>query len=149
MARRDQDGGQKMYRDAPASDAEWDKVSPPRSGGSASPKRDIIALSAPPPETAPDDEQPTPERPVETPDRRSQPGEKTERPAKPAEREGEPDDPPASKEEKPAAKDEKPPEKPRKSLLRRHPLMAGAGLIALLVAGVAAYVYWKIGRAHV
>ena len=142
MARRNQDGGQKMYKDAPASEAEWDKVSPPRSGGSASPKRDIIALRTPPPETTPDDEAPAAERPVETPDRPADPGEKTERPAKPAEKEGEPDDQPASKEEEPAAKDEKPPEKPRKSFLRRHPLMAGAGLIALLVAGAAAYVYW-------
>ena len=57
MARRNQDGGQKMYNDAPASEADWDKVSPPRSGGSASPKRDIIALRAPPPET-PEDERP-------------------------------------------------------------------------------------------
>ena len=40
-----------MYKDAPASEADWDKVSPPRSGGSASPKRDIIALRAPPSET--------------------------------------------------------------------------------------------------
>ena len=70
------------------------------------------------------------------------PAEKTERPAKPAEKEAEPANRPASKEEKPAAKDEKPREKPRKNFLRRHPLMAGAGLIALLVAGAAAYVYW-------
>ena len=50
MARRNQDRGQKMYTDAPASEADWDKVSPPRSGGAASPKRDIISLRAPPPE---------------------------------------------------------------------------------------------------
>jgi membrane fusion protein (multidrug efflux system) len=139
MARRIQDSGQKMYKDAPASEADWDKVSPPRSGGAATPNRDIISLRAPPAETPPADE-----RPVETPDtdRPAEPGEKTERPAKPAEKEGEPADQPASKEEKLAAKDEKPPEKPRKSFLRRHPLMAGAGLIALLVAGAAAYVYW-------
>jgi len=139
MARRIQDSGQKMYKDAPASEADWDKVSPPRSGGAASPNRDIISLRAPPAETPPADE-----RPVETPetDRPAEPGDKTERPAKPPEREGEPADQPVSKEEKPAAKDEKPPEKPRKSFLRRHPLMAGAGLIAVLVAGAAAYVYW-------
>ena len=63
MARRNQDSGQKMYKDAPASEADWDKVSPPRSGGSASPKRDIISLRAPPPETPP-----AAERPVETPE---------------------------------------------------------------------------------
>jgi membrane fusion protein, multidrug efflux system len=132
MARRIPDSGQKMYKDAPASEADWDKVSPPRSGGSASPKRDIISLRAPPAETPPADE-----RPVEAPetDRPAEPGEKTERPAKPAEKEGETADQPASK-------DETPPEKPRKSFLRRHPLMAGVGLIALLVAGAAAYVYW-------
>ena len=135
MVSRNQDQGQQMYKDAPTSEADWDKGSPPRSGGSASPKRDIIALRAPPSETPPADE-----RPVETPetDRPAEP----ERPAKPAEKEGEPADQSASKEEKPAAKDEKPPEKPRKSFLRRHPLMAGAGLIALLVAGATAYVYW-------
>jgi membrane fusion protein, multidrug efflux system len=139
MALRIQDSGHKMYNDAPASEIDWNKVSPPRSGGSTSPKRDIISLRAPPSEAPPADE-----RPVETPetDRPADPGEKTERPAKPGEKEGEPSDQPASKEEKPAARDEKPPEKPRKSFLRRHPLMAGAGLIVLLVAGAAAYIYW-------
>jgi hypothetical protein len=53
-----------MYKDAPTSEADWDKVSPPRSGGSASPKRDIIALRAPPSETSPKAEQPAAERPV-------------------------------------------------------------------------------------
>jgi membrane fusion protein, multidrug efflux system len=139
MARRIQDSGQKMYRDAPAPEADWNKVSPPRTGGAASPNRDFISLRAPPAE-APEDEAPAAERPVETPDRPAEPGEKTERPAKPAE--GEPGDQPASKEDKPAAKDSPPPEKPRKNFLRRHPLMAGAGLIAFLIAGAAAYVYW-------
>jgi membrane fusion protein (multidrug efflux system) len=132
MASRNQDQGQQMYKDAPASEADWDKVSPPRSGGSASPKRDIMSLRAPPPETPLADE-----RPVETPetDRPGEPAEKTERPARPAEKEAKPGD-------QPAPKDEKPPEKPRKGFLRRHPLMAGAGLVALLVAGAATYVYW-------
>ncbi len=113
-----------MYKDAPASEADWDKISPPRSGGSASPKRDIISLRAPPPEAPPADE-----RPVETPetDRPAEPAEKTERPAEPA-----------SNEKKPGEKEEK----PRKNFLRRHPFMAAAGLIALLIAGAAAYVYW-------
>jgi membrane fusion protein (multidrug efflux system) len=124
-----------MYKDAPTLEADWDKVSPPRSGGSASPKRDIIALRAPLREPSPEAEQPAAERPVETPDRPAKPDEKTESPAKPAEKEAEPVDQQASKENKPD-------EKPRKSFLRRHPLMAGAGLIALLVAGVAGYVYW-------
>jgi membrane fusion protein, multidrug efflux system len=124
-----------MYKDAPAPEADWDRVSSPRSGGSASPKRDIIALRAPPREPAPEAEQPAAERPVETPDRPAKPDEKTESPAKPAEKEAQPGDRQASKEKKPD-------EKPRKSFLRRHPLMAGAGIIALLVAGVAGYVYW-------
>jgi membrane fusion protein (multidrug efflux system) len=124
-----------MYKDAPTLEADWDRVSPPRSVGSASPKRDIIALRAPPREPSPEAEQPAAERPVETPDRPAKPDEKTESPAKPAEKEAEPVDQQASKENKPD-------EKPRKSFLRRHPLMAGAGLIALLVAGVAGYVYW-------
>jgi membrane fusion protein (multidrug efflux system) len=124
-----------MYKDAPTLEADWDRVSPPRSVGSASPKRDIIALRAPPREPSPEAEQPTAERPVETPDRPAKPDEKTESPAKPAEKEAEPVDQQASKEKKPD-------EKPRKSFLRRRPLMAGAGLIALLVAGVAGYVYW-------
>jgi membrane fusion protein (multidrug efflux system) len=124
-----------MYKDAPTLEADWDKVSPPRSGGSASPKRDIIALRAPPREPSPEAEQPAAERPVETPDRPAKPDEKTESPAKPAEKEAEPGDQQASKEKKPD-------EKPRKNFLRRHPLMGGAGLVALLVAGAAAYVYW-------
>jgi membrane fusion protein (multidrug efflux system) len=91
-----------------------------------------MSLRAPPPETPLADE-----RPVETPesDRPGEPAEKTERPARPAEKEAKPGD-------QPAPKDEKPPEKPRKGFLRRHPLMAGAGLVALLVAGAATYVYW-------
>ncbi len=51
MARRNQDQGQQMYKDAPTSEPDWDKVSSSRSGGSASPKRDIIALRAPARET--------------------------------------------------------------------------------------------------
>ena len=79
MARGNQDPGQQMYKDAPASEVDWDKASPPRSGGSASPKRDIISLRAPPSETPPTDE-----RPVEIPetDRPAEPEEKTERRAK-------------------------------------------------------------------
>ena len=132
MARRDQDRGQQMYKDAPAPEADWDKGYGPRAGGSATPKRDIIALRAPPAETPPGAE-----RPVETPetDRPAAPAGKTERPAEPAEKEAKPG-------QQPAAIEEKPTQKPRKSFLRRHPLMAGAGLIALLAAGAATYVYW-------
>jgi membrane fusion protein, multidrug efflux system len=133
MASRNPDRGQQMYKDAPASEADWDKVSPPRSGGSASPKRDIIALRAPPSEIAPEAE-----RPADVPDKTAPPAEpveKTERPADPAEQEAKP-------EQQPASKENKADEKPRKSFLRRHPFLAGAGLIALLALGAAAYVYW-------
>src|SRR3984957_20467759 len=132
MARRNQDRGQQMYKDAPASEADWDKVSPPRSGGSGSPKRDIVSWRAPPPETPP-----AAERPVETPetDRPAEPAEKTERPAKPTEKEADPG-------QKTAAKEEKPGEKPRKNFLRRHPILAPVGLIALLLAAAAGYLYW-------
>ena len=124
-----------MYKDAPASDGEWDKVSPPRSGGSVSPKRDIIALRAPPSETSREPEEPAAERPVETPeiDHPAEPAE-TERPGKPAE-EAEPG-------RQPAAKDEKPSEKPRKGFLRRHPVLAPVGLVGVLLAAAAGYLYW-------
>ena len=126
-----------MYKDAPTSEADWDKVSPPRSGGSASPKRDIIALRAPPSERSREAEEPVAERPVETPEieHPAEPAEKTERPAKPAEKEANPG-------QQPAAKDEKPGEKPRKGFLRRHPVLAPVGLIALLMVAAAGYLYW-------
>jgi membrane fusion protein, multidrug efflux system len=126
-----------MYKDAPASEAAWDKVSPPRAGGSASPKRDIIALRAPPSETSRKPEEAVAERPVEAPenDRPGEPAEKTERPAKPAEKEAKPG-------QEPTAKGEKPSEKPRKGFLRRHPILAPVGLVALLLAAAAGYLYW-------
>jgi membrane fusion protein (multidrug efflux system) len=137
MARRNQDQGQQMYKDAATSEADWDKASPPRSGGSASPKRDIIALRAPPSERSREPEEPVAERPVETPEieHPAEPAEKTERPAKPAEKEANPG-------QQPAAKDEKPSEKPRKGFLRRHPILAPVGVIALLMVAAAGYLYW-------
>ena len=107
-----------MYQDAPASESDWDKESGPRTGGSASPKRDIITLRVPARETPP-----------------AQPAEKNERPAQPAEKEAKPG-------QQPAAKEEKPGEKPRKGFLRRHPILAPVGLIALLLAAAAGYLYW-------
>ncbi|MGC2784838.1 MAG: biotin/lipoyl-binding protein [Roseiarcus sp.] len=119
-----------MYKDATASEADWDKVSPPRSGGSSSPKRDIIALRAPPSEAPAEAE-----RPAEVPEKTELPAQKTERPSGPSEQEAKPEHEPASEEKKPS-------EKPRRNFLRRHPLMAGVGLIALLAACAAGYVYW-------
>jgi hypothetical protein len=125
-----------MYKDAPASEVDWDKgkVGAPRSGGSATPKRDIIALRASPPESVPQAE-----RPAETPeaDRPTEPEEKTERPAEPAEREAKPGQQPAAKAEKPSGK-------PRKGWLRRHPVLAPLGLLALVLAAAAGYLYWTI-----
>jgi membrane fusion protein (multidrug efflux system) len=121
-----------MYKDASASESDWDKVSPPRSGGSASPKRDIIALRAPSSEIAPEAE-----RPAEAPEKTEPPAEpakKIERPSEPSEQEAKP--------EQPASKEEKSGGKPRRNFLRRHPLVAGVGLLALLAACAAGYVYW-------
>ncbi len=123
MARRNPDRGQQMYKDAPEAEADWDKVSPPRSGGSASPKRDIIALRAPPSET-----------PLEA-ERPAEPAEKAERPTKPVEKEAKPG-------QQPDAQQEKPSEKPRKGFLRRRPILSAVGLIALLLAAAAGYLYW-------
>ncbi len=119
-----------MYTDARASETHLDKVSPPRSGGAASPKRDIISLRSPPPATAP-----RAERPAIVPEKTEPPAEKTERPSGPSEQEAKPERQPASKEEKPSGK-------PGKGLLRRHPFLAGLALIALLAMGAAGYVYW-------
>jgi len=102
-----------MYKDAPASDADWDRE--PRGALSANPKRDVIALSAP----APADERPP------------EPAGKTERRAEPA-----------APGEAPAARDASPGQLPRKGFLRRHPFLAAASLAALIVAGAAGYVYW-------
>ena len=116
-----------MYKDAPASESDWDNDSGPRAGGAANPKRDIMTLRAPARETPP-----AAERPVETPDR---PAEEPERQAEPAEKEAKPG-------QQPVAKEEKPDEKPRKGFLRRHPVLAPVGLIALLLAAAAGYLYW-------
>jgi membrane fusion protein, multidrug efflux system len=107
-----------MYN-APASEASWDEGSAGRGWLSASPKRDFITLRAPPPET-----EPTTERPAE-------PAERTERPAK---KEAEPS-------KQPDAKKEKAGEGP-KGWLRRHPVLTPVGLIALLLAAAAGYLYW-------
>ena len=125
MARRNQDRDQRMFKDAAASESDLDRGSPERLGGSLStrPKRDIITLLPPASET-----QPAAERPAE-PDR------KTERPAGPPEREANPG-------AQPDAQGEKPGQSPSKGWLRRHPLIASVGLVALALAAVAGYLYW-------
>src|SRR5271154_5738941 len=119
MGRRNQDRGQHMYN-APASEANWDEGSPRRGSLSASPKRGIITLRGPRPETEP------------TRGRPAGPAEKTERPAK---KEAEP-------RKQPEAKKEKSSESPPKGWLRRHPVLAPVGLIALLLAAAGGYLYW-------
>ena len=114
-----------MLKDAPASNTDWNEGSEGHTGGlsSASPQRDIIALRAPPSATPSEGERP------------AQPAEKTERPAQPAEKEGKPG-------QQPEAQEKKPGEKPRKGFLRRHPVLAPVGFIALLLAAAAGYLYW-------
>jgi membrane fusion protein, multidrug efflux system len=103
-----------MFKDRPESETDWDKGRESRGGSSSEdPHRDIIVLRAPARETPP----------------------ATERPPKPAEKE-------AERSPEPAAEKDKASEKPRKSWLRRHPVLAPVGLAALLLAAAAGYLYW-------
>jgi membrane fusion protein, multidrug efflux system len=129
MALRNQERGQQTFKDAPAPESDWDEGSAGGARGSlAGPGRDIIALRTPGRETAP-------AQPAERNERPAERAEKTERPAKPAEKETKPG-------QQPDAQGEKPSEKPRKGILRRHPVLAPVGLVALLLAAVAGYLYW-------
>jgi membrane fusion protein (multidrug efflux system) len=123
-----------MFKDRSESDTDWNEGRPSRGGStSADSRRDIIVLGAPARETPPAAERPA--DPVERNERPAEPAEKNERPAKPAEREAEPG-------RQRTAQQEKPVEKPRKSWLRRHPVLAPVGLVALLLAAAAGYIYW-------
>jgi membrane fusion protein, multidrug efflux system len=113
MAHRDQDQGQHMFKDAPASESDRDDERRARGSLSAGPRRDIIALRASPRETPP----------------------AAERPAQPAEKE-------AERAPKPAAQEEKHSQSPRKGWLRRHPVLAPVGLAALFLVAAAGYLYW-------
>ncbi len=117
-----------MLKDAPASDSDWDEGSagPARGSSPADPTRDIISLRAPARETAPATERP------------AKPDEKTERPTEPPE----PAEKEAERGEKPAAQEEESSRSPRRGWLRRHPVLAPVGLMALLLAAVAGYLYW-------
>lgn len=134
MARRNQDQDQLMFKDAPASESDLGHGSAGRVGGSlsASPKRDIIALLPPAHETRPEAERPA--QPDEKTERPSKPDEKTERPA------GSPE-----KEPRPDAQGEKPSQDPSRGWLRRHPVVASIGLIAVVLTAVAGYLYWDHG----
>jgi membrane fusion protein, multidrug efflux system len=134
-----------MYKDAPASESDWDKKSAERAGGalSANPKRDVISLDALAPEapaeaglrTEPADETRRRIAPDEKSERPADPAEKTERPVQPAEKEAKPN-------QQPSAEGEQSDKKPSKSWLRRHPLGAVFALLFVVVAGAAGYVYW-------
>ena len=80
-----------MFKDAPASESDWDQESAGRDRGASStgPRRDIIALRAPATETPP------------ATDRRAEPAEKTERPTEPAKKEAEPGQESEAQEKKP------------------------------------------------
>jgi membrane fusion protein, multidrug efflux system len=131
MARRNQDRDQRMFKDAPAPESDSDHRSAGRVGGSlsTSPKRDFITLLPLARETQPEGERPA--EPDEKIERPSKPSEKAERPARPPEREAEPN-----------AQGEKPSQGPSKNWLRRHPLIAAAGLVALVLTAAAGYLYW-------
>jgi membrane fusion protein, multidrug efflux system len=122
MARRNQERNEQLYKDAPASQADWNKP-PGRGSLSPSAKRDIITLRPPAPEREPDAELPT------TP---PEPGKPTDRPL---EKEAEP-----GRESE--AQEKKPGEKPRRGVLGRHPILAPVGLVVLLLAASAGYIYW-------
>ena len=114
-----------MLKDAPASDSGSDKGSVGRARGSlsAGPTPDVISLRASARETLPATERPP------------APAEKPERPTEPAEKEATPAQQPVVQEKKPGGS-------PRKGLLRRHPVLAPVGLMALLLAAAAGYLYW-------
>jgi membrane fusion protein, multidrug efflux system len=58
-----------------------------------------------------------------------------ERPARPIE-------PEVERRPQPAPQQDKPADKPRRGWLRRHPVLAPVGLVALLLAAAAGYLYW-------
>jgi membrane fusion protein, multidrug efflux system len=123
MARRNQNRGQQMFKDAQASEPDWDENLASNDQGSLStaPRRDIIVLRAPAKETR-------------RADRPAEPAERTERPAEPAEKEAE--------STPPGAQEARLNQKPRKNWLSRHPVLAPLGLIAFLLAAAAGYLYW-------
>jgi membrane fusion protein (multidrug efflux system) len=118
-----------MFKEAAAPESDWDEgLADGARGSLAGPRRDIIALRTPARATPP-------AQPAERNERPAEPAEKTERPAKPAEKESKPD-------QQPDAQGAKPSEKQRKGVLRRHPVLAPVGLVALLLVAVAGYLYW-------
>ena len=118
MARTDQTRGQQHYKDAPASEADWEKDSAGRGSLSGNPKRDIITLRPPAQELQPKADRPAP------------PAEKTERPA------------PAEEDDKRDPQERSANQAARKGWLVRHPILAPVGVAALMIAAAAGYLYW-------
>ncbi len=110
MPRKDRDGVDHMFKDAPATESLWDDG---LQGGGRSSGPVTVALRAPAPEAPAADG----------------------RPASPLEAEVE-------RRPQPIRQDDKHADKPRKGRLRRHPFVAALGLIALVFAAAAAYLYW-------
>ena len=110
-----------MFKDAPGAEDAWDRG--PSGGGEASRPLDPSAKS-PRPSAAQDSvalRAPADQRPPAA-----------ERPGRPAE----------TAPERPPDREDKAAGKPRRGWLRRHPIVAALGLIVLLAAAAAAYVYW-------
>ena len=118
MARTDQTRGQQHYKDAPASEADWEKDSAGRGSLSGNPKRGIITLRPPAQELQPKADRPAP------------PAEKTERPA------------PAEEDDKRDPQERSANQAARKGWLPRHPILAPVGVAALMIAAAAGYLYW-------
>ncbi|MBV8441910.1 MAG: efflux RND transporter periplasmic adaptor subunit [Hyphomicrobiales bacterium] len=111
--RRDRERGQHAFKDAPAAEDAWNRG--PAGGGKAPNPPAVEETAA-----------------LRTPVREAPPA--AERPARPAD--SEPARAPAPQQDDNAAG------KPRRGWLRRHPFLALVGLITLLLAAVAAYLYW-------
>ncbi len=117
MRRKVQDGVEHMFKDEPLSESHWDQDL--GGGGHASPSADwssgplTVALRAPAREAPPT----------------------VERPVRPREADAERGPRPGPQEKEPA-------DKPRRGRLRRHPVLATLGLIVLIFAVAAGYLYW-------
>ena len=115
-----------MFKDAPASEADWDEGSAGEARGStsASPRRDIIVLHAPAREAPPATERP------------AEPAEKTERGPQQAGREGSRTRPEGGRGRGKVQR------KTAQGLATPASIPGGCGPVALLLAVAAAYLYW-------
>ena len=128
-----------MYKDARSVRSRLGQGLAAAFGGSATPQAGHYRLArSRRPRRLREPEEPAAERPVETPEI-DHPGGACREDRAPGKARGE------GGQTRPATcseKRRKPDEKPRKGFLRRHPILAAVGLIALLLAVAAGYVYW-------